>query len=60
MASLRPVSYVEKCTLGGLQGWSLNTGGLKDRFDCTKYNMNQTKAITKVVIINRELPPGTH
>ena len=24
----------EKCTFGGLKGWSLSTGGLKDRFDC--------------------------
>ena len=29
------VNYGEKCTFGGLKGQSLNTGGLKDRFDCT-------------------------
>ena len=29
------VNYSEKCTLKGLKGWSLNTGGLKDRFDRT-------------------------
>ena len=29
---LTQVNY-KKCTLGNLQGWFLNTGGLKDRFD---------------------------
>ena len=33
---LTQVNYSEKCALvGGLKGRSLNTGGLKDRFDCT-------------------------
>ena len=27
-------NYRETCTLGGWKGRSLNTGGLKDRFDC--------------------------
>ena len=31
---LTQVNYSEKWTFGGLKGWSLNTGGLKDRFDC--------------------------
>ena len=29
------VNYSEKCAFVGLKGWSLNTGGLKGRFDCT-------------------------
>ena len=32
---LTQVYYREKCTFGALKRWSLNTGGLKDRFDCT-------------------------
>ena len=29
------VDNSENCTFGTLKGQSLNTGGLKDRFDCT-------------------------
>ena len=31
---LTKVDYYEKCTFEGLQGWSLNTGCLKDMFNC--------------------------
>ena len=31
---LRQVDYGEKCAFGGLKRRSLNTGGLRDRFDC--------------------------
>ena len=31
---LTQVHYSEKCTFGGLKGLSLNTGGLKDKFEC--------------------------
>ena len=30
---LTQVNYSEKCVIGGLKGQSLNTSGLKDRFD---------------------------
>ena len=30
---LTQMNYSEKYGLGDLKGWSLNTGGLKDRFD---------------------------
>ena len=30
---LTQVNYSERCTFGGLQGWSLNTGDLKNMFD---------------------------
>ena len=29
------VNYNRTCILGGLQGWSLNTGDLKDRLRCS-------------------------
>ena len=32
---LMQVNYSEKCAFVGLKGWSLNTGGVKGRFDCT-------------------------
>ena len=31
---LTQLNYRKKCTLGALKKWSLNTGGLKGRFDC--------------------------
>ena len=31
---LTQVNYSEKYTFRGLKGWSLNTGGFKDRFEC--------------------------
>ena len=37
---LRQVNYSEKCSSRGLQGWSLNTGCLKDRFDCSELTTN--------------------
>ena len=41
---LTQVNFREKCTFGGLKGWSLNTvmimslntGGVKDRLCCTR------------------------
>ena len=36
---LRQVNYSENCTLGTLKGWSLNTGGLRDKFDCIPFIM---------------------
>ena len=31
---LPQVIYCAKYTFGSLKGWSFNTGGLKNRFDC--------------------------
>ena len=33
VVKLTLVNYSEKCAFGGLKGQSLDTGGLKDRFD---------------------------
>ena len=39
------MNYIEKCTFGGLKGWSLNTGGLKDRFDCNLFGSHSVKSL---------------
>ena len=44
---LTQVDYSEKCTLEGMKGWSLNTGGLKDRFDCTCIPILHIKTLNK-------------
>ena len=31
---LTQMNYRENCTFGGLKGFFLNTGGVKDRFEC--------------------------
>ena len=43
---LTQVHYSEKCAFGGLKGWSLNTGGLKDRLDCI-YILMQTNGASE-------------
>ena len=45
---LTRVNYSENCTLGTLKGQSLNTGGLKDWFDCIHTNTDKLHSQRKI------------
>ena len=53
---LTQVNYSEKCTFEGLKGRSLNTGGLKDRFNCTCLSFIQCNDTIKIWNEARSFP----